>query len=122
MTEKPILIVEDDPDIRENLHMLLEGEGFSVLDASNGQQALDLLRSGTCSPALVFLDMMMPVMDGRTFLSELQSDHKFEGLPVMVITAAAYSIQDPKIVGFMKKPLDIDEVVLAATKYVRELS
>lgn len=117
MALRSILIVEDDRDIRENLGRLLECEGFSVLLASHGQEALNTLRSGLAvRPALIFLDLQMPVMDGSTFLRELESDASIKDLPVVVLTAGAE--RPPyQIAGFMKKPLDIDELIRVATQY-----
>ena len=66
MTSKPILIVDDDKDVRIALAELLEGEGYTVAGAHNGQEALQLMRGGL-HPAVILLDLMMPVMDGWDF-------------------------------------------------------
>ena len=63
-----ILIVDDDPEIREAERRLFTGEGHSVLTAANGRDALELL--GRIRPDLILLDLSMPVMDGLTFLAE----------------------------------------------------
>ena len=60
-----VLIVDDDPDLREMMAMLLAEEGFDTEVASNGQDALDKARARP--PRVIVLDMMMPVMDGWTF-------------------------------------------------------
>lgn len=117
MAEKGrILIVEDDRDIRENLEMLLEGEGYLVWTSANGQVALDLLHTEKSPPSLIFLDLMMPIMDGREFLAAKEADAKLTDVPVVVITAAAETFHN-KIVGFMRKPLDVDQVLFMAAKY-----
>ena len=113
---KAILVVEDDPDIRRGLRELLESEGYFVFTASNGKEALDRLKGSNVLPVLVLLDLMMPVMDGKTFLTELEKDSALEHLPVVVLTAATQSIEN-KVAGFMRKPVDIDKVLETAARY-----
>ena len=79
-----ILVVEDQPDIREPLCELLELEGYRVLRAEHGQAALAMLR-GTRPDAIV-LDVMMPVMDGGAFLDALSADGP-AGIPVLLLSA-----------------------------------
>ena len=80
-----VLLIEDDPDTRELTRRLLEGHGMTVSEAENGQVALQRLEETT--PCLVILDLMMPVMDGFEFVSELRRDPRWEELPVVVVTA-----------------------------------
>jgi len=84
---RPVLIVDDDDDIREALTDTLEDNGFRVLTAVNGLEALRLLRTGPVAPAVILLDLMMPVMDGYGFLAEQQQDPQLAAIPVAVITA-----------------------------------
>jgi CheY-like chemotaxis protein len=83
----PVLIVDDDADVREALEDLLLERGFSVITASNGAEALKLLRSMNAPPAMILLDIMMPVMDGYGFLAEQRSDPTLSRIPVAIITA-----------------------------------
>jgi CheY-like chemotaxis protein len=83
--EGPILLVEDDADIRESLKGVLEDEGFSVQEASNGREALDVLLR-TAIPCVILLDRMMPIMDGRQFLDELRKTSA-AGVRVIVLPA-----------------------------------
>jgi CheY-like chemotaxis protein len=82
-----ILIVDDDLDIREALSDTLEDQGYRVFTAANGRDALRLLRGGEVAPSLILLDLMMPVMDGYTFLDERRRDPALAAIPVAVITA-----------------------------------
>src|ERR1700730_13811531 len=66
--EKLVLLVDDDPLGRESLSELLDAKGYSVLEAENGQTALEVLKKTPHFPCLIVLDLAMPVMDGREFL------------------------------------------------------
>jgi CheY-like chemotaxis protein len=116
MNQKHVLIVEDDGDIRENLRDLFESENYIVSEAENGLSALQLLKEGKLVPNIILLDLMMPVMDGRTFIGEIYNLPNFNNVPIIVISAAVEKI-DGKIAAFMKKPLDIEEVLNAVEKY-----
>lgn len=80
-----ILIVEDDLGIRETLVDLVQVLGFDSIEASNGQQALDLLQR--IRPNIILSDIMMPVMDGIRFLKILKRDEHFCTIPVIILTA-----------------------------------
>ena|SRR2546430_15863771 len=116
--KKKLLVVEDDVDIRLGLKELLEDEGYEVDQAENGQEALGKL--GDVLPDVILLDLMMPVMDGFTFLSKLvkvKPDAAIEKL-VIVLTAAGDRANHVKGVrAIMKKPIDID-LLLAELKKI----
>ena len=82
---REVLVVEDDQPTRELLRRLLEGDGWSVVEAGNGQAGLDVLQSR--SPGLILLDLMMPVMDGWQFARQLRGNAAWRDIPVVVITA-----------------------------------
>jgi CheY-like chemotaxis protein len=82
-----VLVVEDDPDIRATLCEALEDHGFVAIAAGNGAEALTYLRGGNERPNLILLDLMMPVMDGRTFRGEQLADAMLASIPVVVISA-----------------------------------
>ena len=70
----PILIVEDDADVRDTMVQVLESEGFSVRATRDGREALDALRAGL-RPRLILLDLMMPVMNGWQFREQMAAGH-----------------------------------------------
>src|SRR4051812_18996239 len=84
-TPQPILIVEDNLDIRESFKTVLELEGYLVETASNGKEALDIL--GRISPAVIFLDLNMPIMGGREFLAHRHQSGIAGQTPVIVFAA-----------------------------------
>ena len=106
--KKKILVVEDDPDIRLNLKLLLEGEDYSVEVAENGRVALERLNDGEL-PNLIILDLMMPVMDGFKFRELQQQDIRLAAIPIMIMTADAHINAKQASIGAraaVKKPTD----------------
>jgi signal transduction histidine kinase/DNA-binding response OmpR family regulator len=81
----PVLVVDDIPDNREMLSRALTSAGYQVVEATDGQDALDKLERH--NPILVLLDLMMPVMDGFQFLKEIRKQQRWQSLPVIVVTA-----------------------------------
>jgi DNA-binding response OmpR family regulator len=107
-----ILVVDDDPDIRRLLSVLLESEGHSVISAPDGDKALELI-SGA-SPDLVVLDVMMPKKDGYTVLKEMKASGIREATKVLVLTARAAEsdwLRGYKLGAdqYLTKPFDTDE-------------
>ncbi len=88
----PILVVEDEPDVREHLCAHLRREGFPVREAENGVRALDSMAQER--PALILLDLMMPEMDGFTFLRTLRERAEWRDVPVVVLTAKDITAED----------------------------
>src|SRR5205823_6111038 len=83
-----ILVVEDDPAVREAVQDALELRGFRVFAASNGYEALAFLH-GDERPSLIVLDMVMPVMSGRELLEAKSHDPAIADVPVVVLSAVA---------------------------------
>ena len=111
-----VLVVEDDEDIRTAMVDILESEGYQTESATNGQEALDLLRKIN-KPCLVLLDMMMPIMNGRQFLDRVMEDAVLAPIPVLVVSAIADKTDTEGAVGFLKKPVDIDMVLKMVDRY-----
>ena len=88
----PVLVVEDDPVMREMLHRRLEKEGWKVIDAENGRVALE--RMTERQPDLILLDLMMPEMDGFQFLDEIHKREDWRPIPIIVVTAKELTAQD----------------------------
>jgi CheY-like chemotaxis protein len=83
--ELSILVVDDDPALRELLRRLLEREGYAVQEAENGRAALERLREAP--PGLILLDLMMPEMDGFDFVAAVRADKAWRTIPIIVVTA-----------------------------------
>jgi CheY-like chemotaxis protein len=108
-----ILVVEDDDDIREVMQEVLTGEGFNVDVAKDGIDALTQLEIGASLP-LILLDMMMPRMDGETFLKVLRSKPALADAPVVVISGNAAAREKAgqfRAVACLVKPFELDEML-----------
>lgn len=115
-----ILLIDDEPDLRQCLAEFLQDEGFTVTQAENGKRALEILTAGAM-PQLILLDYMMPVMDGKTFCAEFQKVEKWLGkIPVVLLTAARVEqeiMSSMKVNEQLSKPLDIALFLDAVKKY-----
>ena len=87
-----VLIVEDEPAIRQMVRRLLEKEGWTVREAENGQAGLQAVHES--APAIILLDLMMPVMNGFDFLRELRKNKDWRMIPVIILTAKDLTIED----------------------------
>ena len=118
MTKK-ILIVDDEANLRKTLATILRGRGYSTLEASNGSEALQLLRDAT--PDLVFTDWKMPEMGGDEVLRYMRRDARLMPIPVIVITAfgSSHSAIEAVRLGaydFVTKPFDLQDISLTAER------
>ena len=105
-----ILVVDDEPLIRELVAMLLEDEGYTVVTADDGRAALEVVQQE--APALVLMDVMMPRMDGRAAFRAMREHAHGNGLPVILMSAMAEPADlDPEITAFLRKPLDLDQML-----------
>lgn len=109
-----ILLVDDEPGLREAVQAYLEDSGFDVNVASNANQGWDILQSYL--PDLVITDIMMPQIDGYQFLQKLREDPRFKALPVVFLTAKGMTTD--RIQGYqagcdayLSKPFDPEELV-----------
>ena len=110
----PILVVDDDEDLQQLLRLVLEGQGYSVETASNGEEALACLERRR--PGVILLDMRMPVMNGWEFVSALRQRDSRRAPPIVVVTAAANPGQQAAEVGaaaWIAKPYDMRRVMEA---------
>jgi CheY-like chemotaxis protein len=116
-----ILVVEDHADLREMLTVLLESEGFGVRTAGNGAEALARLEEGR--PALILLDLMMPVMSGDEFRQRQLADPRYRDVPVICMTAAHDGRERAlhlRADEYFQKPLDFEHLVSVVRAHVRE--
>jgi signal transduction histidine kinase/DNA-binding response OmpR family regulator len=114
-----VLVIDDDPVVRDLMRRMLTSEGFGVITAGDGQEGLERARKER--PAAITLDVLMPKLDGWAFLSALQADAELSHIPVIVV-----SIVDQRGMGlalgasaFVPKPIERERLVNELLKHVR---
>jgi len=114
--DRLVLVVDDDPDILQTLALCLSTEGYNVLMAANGQEALDVLSRE--KPAVVLLDLMMPVMDGWEFARSLDPGAR---PPIIVLSAdrnVSAKAKEIGALGWLAKPFELSELLAAVRSVV----
>ena len=115
-----ILVADDEKSVRMVLSSLLREQGYEVLEAVNGEQAVEMaLRE---KPQVICLDLRMPVMDGLEALAKLKQEELTREIPVLVLTAAGEKKSQATKAGaddFLQKPFDADEVALRVNSMLK---
>lgn len=114
---RPVLVVDDDPTIRTLVVEALADDGYAVVEAADGQQALQLC--GTADPCLILLDMRMPVLDGWGFARAYREQFQTRA-PVIVMTAARDARDWAAQIGadgVLPKPFDLFDLVATVERY-----
>lgn len=118
MTKKDVLIVEDDANIREVLKLALDFEGYKVVLATNGKEAMDLLPK--INPGLIILDLMMPVMNGWEFVEEIKKHEEYRHIPIVVVSAYSERAKAIECTEFVQKPLELETLLQAVSKHFKD--
>jgi CheY-like chemotaxis protein len=115
---KPILVVDDDPAIRDLVADALQDEGYAVTTAANGAEAIEVV--DRTEPSLVLLDMRMPVLDGWGFAQMMRQ--RGTRLPIVVMTAAENAqhwCDEIGGEGCLPKPFDLDQLFTTVARLVK---
>jgi len=115
-----ILLVDDDPNLRDMLRAMLEMGGFAVIEAEDGLDALEKLEEIT--PDVLVLDVMMPNLDGVSLCKQLRNDAEFVSLPIIMLSGKTQhrAVEEGMAAGanlYLCKPITVDELI----RSVREL-
>jgi CheY-like chemotaxis protein len=120
MTDSYVLVVDDDPAIRGLVAEALRGEGYAVDLAAHGREALEAVRARR--PSTVVLDLMMPVMDGFSFMEACHAEALCRDVPIVVISAAQDALQqldETPVHARIQKPFDLDDLIRTVSRYSR---
>jgi CheY-like chemotaxis protein len=123
-TRGPLLVVEDIPNVLELLEVTLRFQGYEVIPARNGQEALDILEKQT--PALIITDILMPKLDGFALVQKLRSDPKTLTIPVIFLSATYVTPEDRTFAmslgasRFIEKPIDTEEFLLTIAELLSQ--
>ncbi|MBL8950946.1 MAG: hybrid sensor histidine kinase/response regulator [Myxococcaceae bacterium] len=107
-----VLLVEDDPALRELTTEVLLERGYQVVARSNGRDALDYLHTAPSRPALILTDLVMPAMDGRAFIGAVKSDARLAHIPIVVLSGSPELAVDRNlgIAGYLHKPFESEQL------------
>jgi CheY-like chemotaxis protein len=106
-----VLVVDDDADLNASMRTVLEAEGHEVVTATNGREALNLLKADEFQPAVMVLDLMMPMMNGWQLLDIIARDRKLQTIPI-ILTSAYFGdrfVGDPYTM--LPKPFALDRLL-----------
>ncbi|GAB4505074.1 MAG: response regulator transcription factor [Anaerolineales bacterium] len=120
----PLLVVEDIPNVLELLDVTLRFQGYQVLTARNGQEALEILETHT--PSLIITDILMPKLDGFALVQKLRTNPKTQTIPVIFLSATYVTPEDRNFAlslgasRFIEKPIDTEEFLLTIAELLNE--
>jgi two-component system chemotaxis response regulator CheY len=116
MSEKTILIIDDEDDLRDTLKLSLELEGYRCYAAANGKEGLEALER-IPPPSVILLDLMMPVLNGWQFLDALRAHPSFCRTPVVVVTAFIKQIGVIQAGDIIRKPVEMETLLEVVKKH-----
>ena len=119
---KKILIADDEPDIVKILQFRLKGQGYEVIIAVNGQEALDM--AGKVNPDLILLDVSMPFLKGDEVCQKIKADEALKHIPVLLMTASTRIANEESVLqlgaqGFILKPFETEEFLETVGKFLK---
>lgn len=120
-TTLPILVIDDDQAMRNMLETVLLDEGYSVILARNGKEGLEMVDRQR--PALVLLDLMMPVMDGWQFLEAIKARPEYSDLPILLLSASrqiASTARDNPVKAYIPKPFELARLLSCIDQYKQD--
>ncbi len=121
MSDRSVLVVEDDPELRTIYQEVLSDGGFNVMAARDGFAALELLDAGA-SPCVLVLDLRMPRMSGWELAERLHADGRFSSLPLIVVAAYYRIAEEAERLGaraWLQKPIDLGRLLVIVEEACR---
>jgi CheY-like chemotaxis protein len=118
MSAESIMVVDDDDSVRNMLCLILSGEGYATVGAADGLEALERMRKDP--PSLVFVDLMMPRMDGEHLIQTMHEEARLARIPVAIMSGQTTAA--PGVLAWAKerlvKPVELDDVLSVAHRYI----
>jgi CheY-like chemotaxis protein len=115
---KQVLIIDDDPGIRDSLCQVIRLMGFSVEAVANGREALEFL-SCNVAPGVILLDLMMPEMSGWEFMARIKKDAVYHSIPLVVMSAYSEGVGTIHADQHLTKPMDMNDLKAVLITYCR---
>jgi CheY-like chemotaxis protein len=110
---REVMVIDDDPDVRDMIGIILSGRGIDAVGEGDGATALEHLRQGAL-PSLILLDLMMPRLSGADFLREVRRDPRLGGIPVVVLSGDNEAVKISEALGVgccLRKPVELDDLI-----------
>jgi CheY-like chemotaxis protein len=125
MSERTILVVEDNDMNMQLVEFLLEEGGYSIVKASSGEEALAITQNGSNgTPDLILMDIHLPGMDGLSVVRAMKSDQRTARTPILALTAHAMRGDKDRFLeagcdGYISKPIDVKTFISSIERYLR---
>ncbi|MCR4292659.1 MAG: response regulator [Candidatus Kuenenia sp.] len=122
MSNKNVMVVEDNEKNRKLIRVVLKAKGYNVIEATTGEEALSLLKEQR--PDIILMDIQLPGIDGLTLIRQIKADVDKKDIPIIAVTAHAMKGDEQKILdtgcdAYMSKPIDTRELPLTIEKYLK---
>lgn len=122
MSNKNVMVVEDNEKNRKLIRVVLKAKGYNVIEATTGEEALSLLKEQI--PDIILMDIQLPGIDGLTLIRQIKADAGKKDIPIIAVTAHAMKGDQQKILdtgcdAYMSKPIDTRELPLTIEKYLK---
>ena len=122
MSDKNVMVVEDNEKNRKLMRVVLKAKGYNVIEATTGEEALSLLKGNI--PDIILMDIQLPGIDGLTLIKQIKADAHTKDIPIIAVTAYAMKGDEQKILdtgcnAYVSKPINIQELPLTIEKYIK---
>lgn len=120
MNKHAVLVIDDDPDIRDVIAQTLVDEGYDIVTCADGQAALDLL--ATWKPDVILLDLMMPIMSGWEVLEQLKTIKTLGRISVVLLSASREletTAKQSGVAGYLAKPFDLERLIATIEHHIK---
>jgi CheY-like chemotaxis protein len=124
MSERNILVVEDNDMNMQLVEFLLEEGGYHIVKATSGEEALAITRNGSGPPDLILMDIHLPGMDGLSVVRAIKADERTSRIPILALTAHAMRGDKDRFLeagcdGYISKPIDVKTFIASIERYLR---
>ena len=123
MSDKIVMVVEDNEKNRKLMRVVLKSKGYNVIEATTGEEAIDTLKKQ--KPDIILMDIQLPGIDGITLVKQIKADANTNDIPIIAVTAYAMKGDEQKILscgcnGYISKPIDTHELPNIIEQYLRK--
>ena len=123
MSDKNVMVVEDNEKNRKLMRVVLKAKGYNVIEATTGEEALNILKNQ--KPNIILMDIQLPGIDGLTLIKQIKADTVTKEIPIIAVTAYAMKGDEQKILdtgcnAYVSKPINTQELPLIIEKYIKK--